>query len=79
MMTSESKGNAVLFYFEWEESFEDRVRDHMVIIDAIMDDCGMARLDMRNAFDWLVLYSVAVEDDEGMSDRMEAVIADMFD
>ena len=65
--------------FVWEESFEDRVRDHMVIINAIMDDCGMARLDMRNAFDWLVLYSVAVEDDEGMSDRMEAVIGDMFD
>lgn len=69
-----------------DETLEERVRDHMVIIDALMDDCGMARLDMRNAFDWLVMYSVAVEDDDdvpieeykGMSDRMEEVIGEMF-
>lgn len=64
--------------YVWDGTLEERVRDHMVIINAIMDDCGMARLDMRNAFDWLVMYSVAAGEDEAMSERMEAVIAEMF-
>ncbi len=67
-------------YFDDEpESLEDRVADHWVVLNAILDDCGMARLDLRNAFDWLVVYAVAVEDDEAMSERMERVISTLFD
>ena len=49
-----------------------------LIINAIMDDCGMARLDMRNAFDWLILYATATQGDEAMSERLEAVIAELY-
>ena len=44
-----------------------------------LNDRGMAQLDMRSAFDWLVLYAVAVEDDEAMSERLAAVIASLYE
>jgi len=56
----------------------DRFRDHWLVLDAMLADCGMALLDMRNAFDWLVLYATAAHEDESMSERMEAVIAELY-
>ena len=37
-------------------------------------DCGMPPLDPRNAFDWLICYSLAAGEDEAMSDRLEQVV-----
>lgn len=64
--------------FEELDTFDDRVRDHWLILNAILDDCGMAQLDVRNAFDWLVLYALGAQGDETMADRMEAVIQGLY-
>lgn len=63
-------------YSELDEDYvptEDRLEDHWWSLNAILTDCGMPLLDPRNAFDWLVLYSITA-DEESMSERMEQVI-----
>ena len=57
---------------------EERVEDHWWTLNAMLADCGMAQLDTRNPFDWLILYAFSAEEDEFMSDRMEQVIASLF-
>lgn len=67
-------------YSEMDEEYltlEERVEDHWWIINGMLADCGMAPLDPRNAFDWLVLYATASES-EFMSDRLEQVIGLMY-
>lgn len=59
-------------------AIEQRMNDHWWTLNAILRDCGMAALDPRNAFDWLVLYAISVKDDEPMSKRMEQVIDELF-
>ena len=68
-------------YSELDEDYltlEDRMEDHWWTINAILGDCGMPTLDPRNASDWLVLYALTAMD-EPMSERMEQVIAHMFE
>ena len=59
-----------------EELFEE----HWWRVNLMLRDCGMPTLDPRNAYDWLVLYSLnsGVEQDAAMAERMEAVIAALF-
>lgn len=67
-------------YHEIDEEYispEDKLEDHWWALNAILADCGMPPLDPRNATDWLILYSLAA-DDEPMSQRMEQVIECMF-
>ena len=60
-------------------SLADRVEDHWWTLNAMLSDCGMATLDPCNAFDWLILYAVAVDAEENMSERLEQVIAALYD
>lgn len=60
-------------------SLEDRVQDHWWIVNAMLADCGMAALDLRNAFDWLILYAIAADPDEAMSERLEQVIEELYE
>lgn len=67
-------------YDEMDEDYvtpDQRLEDHWWTLNAILSDCGMPPLDPRNATDWLILYSLAA-DDEPMSQRMEQVIEHMF-
>ena len=69
-------------YRETDEEYitlEERVQDHWWTLGAMLADCSMAPLDLRNAFDWLVLYAISADPEEAMSDRMEQVIAELFD
>ena len=68
-------------YSETDEEYatiEDRVNDHWWAINAMLNDCGMAGLDPRNAFDWLVLYAIAGDPEEAMSDRLEKVLEELY-
>ena len=68
-------------YSEFDEDYfdlADRLEDHWWVLNAILNDCGMATLDPRNATDWLVLYALTATD-EAMSERMEQVIEAMFE
>ena len=38
----------------------------------------MATLDLRNAFDWLILYAVSSDGEESMSSRLEGVIEELY-
>lgn len=67
-------------YHELDEEYitmQERLEDHMWTLNAILTDCGMPVLDLHNAMDWLVLYAITAED-EPMSERMEAVLAQLF-
>lgn len=67
-------------YHELDEeyiSLEEKLEDHMWTLNAILADCGMPALDLRNAMDWLVLYAITAED-EPMSERMASAIEYIF-
>ena len=70
-------------YDELDENYlspEELFEEHWWRINLMLQDCGMPTLDPRNAYDWLVLYSLnsALRQDEAMGEQMEAVIAAMF-
>lgn len=70
------------FYSELDEDYmtlEDRVEDHWWTLNAILEDCGMAPLDPRNAMDWLILYAISANPEEPMSERLEQVLSYVFD
>lgn len=70
------------FYRELDEEYtplEERVEYHWWTVNAMLDDCGMARLDPRNATDWLILYAISCNAEESMSERLEQVISHVFD
>lgn len=70
------------FYRELDEDYtplEERVEYHWWTLNAILEDCGMALLDPRNATDWLILYAISSDAEESMSERLEQVISYVFD
>ena len=80
-VVTENSLSATDAYRETDESYitqEERVEDHWWTLNAMLGDCGMAQLDTRNPFDWLILYAISAEEDEFMSDRMEQVISSLF-
>ena len=80
-VVTEDSGDAADQYRELDESYitlEERVEDHWWTVNAMLSDCGMAPLDPRNPFDWLILYAISADESEFMSDRMEQVISHMF-
>ena len=67
-------------YSEMDEDYasdEECIEDHWWTINAILTDCGMPPLDLRNASDWLMMYAITAND-ETMSEKLEHVIAYMF-
>ena len=52
---------------------------HYWRLKAMLSDCGMSIIDPRNAFDWLILYCLKTNDEEGMSERMQAVLKVIFE
>ena len=69
------------FYREMDEEYmplEERVEYHWWTLNAILDDCGMAPLDPRNASDWLILYAISCGHEESMSERLEQVLSYVF-
>ena len=70
-------------YDELDETYlspEELFEEHWWRVNLMLRECGMPTLDPRNAYDWLVLYSLnsGVGQDEAMGERMEAVIAALF-
>ena len=59
-------------------SLEEKVEDHWWTLNALLTECGMANLDLRNAFDWLIMYSISTDGEESMSERLEKVINELF-
>lgn len=77
---NEAAGNDL--YRELDEEYvplKERVEYHWWTLNAILEDCGMACLDPRNATDWLILYAISSNPEESMSERLEQVIACVFD
>lgn len=67
-------------YSELDEGYitaQERIEDHWWTMNAILSDCGMPLLDLRNASDWLMMYAVTA-DEESMSERLEQVIDQIF-
>lgn len=59
-------------------SLEERVEDHWWTLNLMLNDCGMAGLDLRNAFDWLILYAISADGDQPMMERLDGVISELY-
>lgn len=80
-VVTENEMNDADFYSEMDEEYmplEERVEYHWWTLNAILEDCGMAPLDPRNATDWLILYAISSDAEESMSERLEQVISCVF-
>ncbi len=68
-------------YLDLDEPYitpAERLEAHAFSADEMLSRCGMGTLDPRGPFDWLVMYCMCHDADEGMSERMEQVISCFF-
>lgn len=77
IITGNQLNNNQGYYMEYA-SPKEHLSDHWVVLNSILLDCGMPTLDPRNPTDWLVLFALAAEEDEPMSDRMAQTIEELF-
>jgi hypothetical protein len=66
--------------YESDEMFQGLFMEHVVRLNLMMHQCGLALLDPRNPFDWLILYCLKTDDDEGegMSGQLQEVLSILF-
>jgi len=66
--------------YDSEEVFQGLFIEHVVRINLMLDQCGLARLEPRNPFDWLILYCLKTDDDEGagMAGQLQDVLRILF-
>lgn len=68
-------------YEEMDEDYvmpDEFLEHHCRSMNQMLSRCGMARLDPRNAFDFLILYSIRPEEETFMSDRMAEIVAQLY-
>lgn len=68
-------------YDELDEPYiqpKEFLEAHCKRMNQMLRNCGMCRIDPRNAFDYLVLYCLRPEGELFMSDRMAALAAELF-
>lgn len=68
-------------YTELDEEYLDTVEFlemHCRKMNQMLRDCGMSRMDPRNMFDYLVLYCLRPEEKIFMSERMGALMEELF-
>ena len=53
---------------------------HRISIDIMLDECGFARLDPRNPFDWLIMYCLKTDEAEkdGIAGKLQEVVSILF-
>ncbi len=69
------------FYEDVDEediTAEEFLEFHCRNMNRMLSDCGMGRIDPRNAFDFLVLYSIRPEKDLFMSERIKEIIDELY-
>lgn len=69
-------------YDELDESYisdMEKMEEHCWRINLMLKQCGMALLDPRRSFDYIVLYSLKTNDTDFMSERLEALITEIFE
>ncbi len=65
-------------FFEKEPSKEEVFEDVYGRLNQTLQDCGFAVLDPRSPFDWMILYSICVQDMFDADLRMEELFRVMF-
>ncbi len=63
---------------ETEEDLEIRLETRFQKMNLFLDMYGMNRLDPGNPFDFLVLYAMKTQEGDAVSDRMKAVLEEIF-
>ena len=59
-------------------SREDVFDDIYGRLNQTLEDCGFTQLDSRNPFDWMILYSICVQDMSEVDQRMQNLFQRMF-
>lgn len=68
-------------YSELDEEYigpAEFLEAHCRRMNQMLTECGMGKIDPRNAFDYLVLFSLRPENDQFMSDRMTEIVSEIF-
>lgn len=68
-------------YNELDEGYigaADFLETHCKRMNHMLVQCGMSKIDPRNVFDYLVLYSLRPETDLSVSERMSQIIGEIF-
>lgn len=69
------------FYEEMDEediSPEEFLEFHCRNMNRMLNECGMGRIDPRDAFDFLILYSIRPEQDAFMSERIAEIVDELY-
>ena len=61
-----------------EELIRDRYESRYSRMNLMLGSCGFRLLDPRNPFDWLILYSISVEDLFYRDQQMENMLEELF-
>lgn len=56
----------------------ERFEEHYCKLNSLLHDCGMAYLDPRNTFDWLIIFSLRSDEDTPMSEKIEKTLRIIF-
>ena len=78
---SKGAGSPMLYDVTKDKKYLDAaefLEMHCKQMNRMLRDCGMSRIDPRNMFDYLVLYCLRPEDELFMSERMEALMTELF-
>ncbi len=68
-------------YEEMDEEYitaEEFLEFHCRNMNKMLNECGMGRIDPRNAFDFMVLYSIRPEKDLFMSERIKEIVDELY-
>lgn len=69
-------------YDELDESYisdSEKMEEHCWRINLMLKQCGMALLDPRRTFDYIILYSLKTNGTDFMSERLETLITEIFE
>ncbi|MCD8158221.1 MAG: hypothetical protein LUD77_04795 [Clostridiales bacterium] len=66
------------FIFEEGLTEEEIFKEHYNRLNCILSECGFALLEPRNPFDWVVLYTLKMNNNEVMAEEMQRIINEIF-
>lgn len=69
------------FYEEMDEediSPDEFLEFHCKNMNKMLNECGMGRIDPRNAFDFLILYAIRPEKEAFMSERITEIVNELY-
>lgn len=69
----------MIFVIDDDLTPKERFEEHYGKLYIMLTDCSMSPPDPRNAFDWVVLHALRVDNTEGIREEMQELLNRIFD